>query len=247
MQIYFKTNAEMLPGVTSFLKAEGYKCSDDNKIPEGTVNTVDKVFVLLKFKNNSGGQLQIFSIKELERFIRIVKGEEIARFNSGKTEYTYIDFRLFEDMEDGVDNINDWHSNLSDYYWEIIYTLSAISFDDSVEFQLKRLQALSYQLSLLIQGITLNKIDATYNLRAFDSMAKVLMFGGEKYERNNWMKPSPNKLSAADSLYRHVLAMINGEMDDSDSGLPHIGHIMCNVMFLTYHLTLKEDGEVAKD
>ena len=74
-------------------------------------------------------------------------------------------------------------------------------------------------------------------LEAFDSMADVLEYGAQKYERNNWRKLSPNKLAAADSLYRHVASILNGELIDEDSKLPHIGHIMCNIMFLTYHLT----------
>lgn len=196
--------------------------------------------------DNEDYVLSINNEKDVDRLIRIVKGEEIARFNSGKPEFTYIDFRLFENMDEGVDLINQLVDEPEDYYHEILFTLSAISFNDDIPFHLKRLQALCYKLSLtLVLGkdahIKKDPENPLYDLRAFESMAQVMMFGGKKYERNNWMKPNPDPLSSGDSLDRHVKWMIIGEMDDTDSGLPHIGHIMCNVMFLTYHLTKQDE------
>jgi hypothetical protein len=47
-------------------------------------------------------------------------------------------------------------------------------------------------------------------------------------------------------MLRHLIALLDGEELDSESGLPHIGHIMCNAMFHSYHnwyLTSKKRTE----
>lgn len=69
---------------------------------------------------------------------------------------------------------------------------------------------------------------------ALRDLIAVLEFGAKKYERDNWK----NKMSLddiSDSLMRHLLALLDGELIDEDSGLPHSAHVMCNAMFLHYH------------
>lgn len=65
-------------------------------------------------------------------------------------------------------------------------------------------------------------------------MVAVLEFGANKYARNNWKKGFP-KDKLVDSLMRHINAMYQGEDVDPESGLPHVGHILCNAAFLGYH------------
>lgn len=38
------------------------------------------------------------------------------------------------------------------------------------------------------------------------------------------------------SLMRHVVAISDGEMIDRESGKPHIGHAMANLMMMQYHI-----------
>ena len=43
---------------------------------------------------------------------------------------------------------------------------------------------------------------------------------------------------------RHLIAMINGEEIDPESGLPHRGHVYCNIcMLLTYAETFVEGDD----
>ena len=77
--------------------------------------------------------------------------------------------------------------------------------------------------------------DSTLYLRPLTPLALVLQKGAEKYELNNWKKESDDILHCADSILRHILELQEGTLIDSESGCHHIGHIMANIMFLTYH------------
>ena len=45
------------------------------------------------------------------------------------------------------------------------------------------------------------------------------------------------KRTILDSMMRHQIALMAGEEIDPESGKPHIGHIMANAMFYSYHYT----------
>lgn len=61
--------------------------------------------------------------------------------------------------------------------------------------------------------------------------ANVLQFGAEKYSRNGF-RTGFKETSILDSMLRHIAALQRGEIIDPESGLPHIGHIQCNALFL---------------
>lgn len=71
---------------------------------------------------------------------------------------------------------------------------------------------------------------------AHKEMAAVFTFGAKKYSANNWRKGLPFS-TCLDSLQRHIESFKNGEDIDPESGLLHLGHMMCNVAFLIEFLT----------
>lgn len=68
---------------------------------------------------------------------------------------------------------------------------------------------------------------------ALEDMVKVLEFGATKYSDHNWKK-GLKTTEIVESLLRHIFAYLRGEDIDPESKLPHIGHILCNAMFLAY-------------
>ncbi len=98
--------------------------------------------------------------------------------------------------------------------------------------------------------------------RSLASMVRVLMYGAHKYSvfenssgdivtgaeispeaaekleqvssgQHNW-KTGLKTTEIIDSIMRHLLAYAEGEDNDPESGLPHTGHLFCNIMFLEY-------------
>ncbi len=65
-------------------------------------------------------------------------------------------------------------------------------------------------------------------------LVKVLEYGARKYAPYNWQKPMDKK-EILDSMARHLMSVIDGEENDPESGLNHMGHIMANAMFYVYH------------
>jgi hypothetical protein len=65
--------------------------------------------------------------------------------------------------------------------------------------------------------------------------AQVLTFGAKKYKDRNWEK-GINYSRVYGALQRHLNAWFSGEEIDPESGLSHLHHAGCCMMFLqTYH------------
>ncbi len=62
-------------------------------------------------------------------------------------------------------------------------------------------------------------------------IAKVLMHGVDKYELNDWRK-GLEWTRYYGSIQRHMMAWMDGEELDPDSGLPHLAHVATCAMFL---------------
>jgi hypothetical protein len=69
-------------------------------------------------------------------------------------------------------------------------------------------------------------------LDAIEKIVEVMTFGAEKYEPNNWRNVKISRYFAA--LFRHITAWYKGEKYDSESGLTHLSHALCNLMFILW-------------
>lgn len=70
---------------------------------------------------------------------------------------------------------------------------------------------------------------------ALEETVKVLTFGAQKYARDNWQLVPDSKRRYFDALQRHVWAWKRGESLDPESGIHHLAHAMCCLMFLYEH------------
>lgn len=95
------------------------------------------------------------------------------------------------------------------------------------------------------KGLRYNKDKSKWSLADYDAlkpMIDVLEFGAKKYSPNNW-KGGLSVTDTIESLLRHTYALLKGEDNDSESNLPHTGHILCNAMFLSYMLQFKKEKD----
>jgi hypothetical protein len=66
---------------------------------------------------------------------------------------------------------------------------------------------------------------------ALIEVAKVLEFGSRKYTAWNW-KGGFKWSRLGSAALRHVFSWLSGEDKDSETGLSHLAHAMCCLMFL---------------
>lgn len=93
------------------------------------------------------------------------------------------------------------------------------------------------------QGIRENEGKLKWSLvdfKALEPMVKVLEYGMDKYSAHNWKKGLP-VTEISESLIRHLISFLSGEDIDGESGLPHVGHIACNAMFLSHMALFRSD------
>jgi hypothetical protein len=63
--------------------------------------------------------------------------------------------------------------------------------------------------------------------------ADVFEYGASKYAAWNWSKGMAWSVPYACAM-RHLQAWFEGEDIDPESGLPHLGHVMCNLVMLSH-------------
>lgn len=72
---------------------------------------------------------------------------------------------------------------------------------------------------------------------ALEGMVKVLEFGAKKYSGWNWTANGGFKWTRVmRSCFRHLFAWMRGEDNDPESGLSHIYHAQCNLLFIAYYI-----------
>lgn len=79
----------------------------------------------------------------------------------------------------------------------------------------------------------------------WEECAQVFDYGRRKYKAWNWAKGMAWSVPLACAA-RHLMAMLRGEENDPESGLPHRGHVFCNiVMLMTFAVTFVEGDDRA--
>lgn len=66
---------------------------------------------------------------------------------------------------------------------------------------------------------------------AMVKVAQVMTFGRQKYGADNWRKGLQWTRYLAASL-RHIFAYLGGEDKDPETGISHLAHAVCDLMFL---------------
>ena len=67
---------------------------------------------------------------------------------------------------------------------------------------------------------------------ALRETVEVLTFGAEKYEPDNWRRVPDGPRRYFDAAQRHLWAYKSGEMYDQETGVSHLAHALCCIMFM---------------
>jgi hypothetical protein len=101
------------------------------------------------------------------------------------------------------------------------------------------LGAMQTQLEMFPEGTTVGrKFDSgklDYTLIPWDGLeevVKVLEFGAKKYDRDNWRYVENAETRYTAAAFRHLIAYNKGEQTDSETGLSHLAHAGCCLLFL---------------
>lgn len=68
--------------------------------------------------------------------------------------------------------------------------------------------------------------------RALLEVAWVLTLGGRRYGDDNWRRVTPLRERYLDATLRHLNAFQRGEALDPDTGLSHLAHAVCSLLFI---------------
>lgn len=71
---------------------------------------------------------------------------------------------------------------------------------------------------------------------------RVLEFGAQKYAEWNWAKGMSWQAIIGCAL-RHAKAVLDGEVLDAESGQSHLGHYLCNLVFLDHYVRMYKEGD----
>lgn len=79
--------------------------------------------------------------------------------------------------------------------------------------------------------------------RALARVADVLTFGANKYQAHSWKQVENGRERYHDAKVRHQLALAGGEVFDAESGIEHLAHEACNVLFLLELALIEKENQ----
>jgi hypothetical protein len=151
-------------------------------------------------------------------------------------EYAALEAQVpYEGMEPAEITIDDEQNTMNidlnlDAYTD--FTDQEFTFDAIEGHNLKDL--LSFEEPLILsQGMKFDKNKPDYSLLPFaavDEVVKVLTYGAAKYDRFNWEKVEAVRYQAA--TMRHFSTHMQGEKIDPESGISHLAHAICSLLYL---------------
>lgn len=97
------------------------------------------------------------------------------------------------------------------------------------------------------EGTKLDQGKLSYTLlpfKAITEVVKVLEFGKQKYAKDNWQKVPNGKERYIDAALRHIISYIGGETTDPESGLHHLAHATCCLLFAIWFDLVGKEWEV---
>ena len=147
-----------------------------------------------------------------------------ARFNDGKPNLALIPAWVIADVALDLRDMDTSISPESSYRaWQALYGLGRWQADEET-------RPLISVLTVLHDPLV--------------SAARVFEYGAKKYAAWNWIKGMPWSVPLA-CAQRHALAMMRDEELDPESGLPHEGHLACNIiMLMQYEQTYREGDDI---
>ena len=98
-----------------------------------------------------------------------------------------------------------------------------------------------YALEAWQQGEN-NALDAVLTTYDLGGACRVLEYGSKKYAAWNWAKGMQWSVPLGCAL-RHIRAHLDNEEYDEESGLPHLDHVLCNIIMLDHFITAYPEGD----
>lgn len=82
-----------------------------------------------------------------------------------------------------------------------------------------------------------NKYDPTMlTIEMIELVSRVRQFGAKKYARGNFKITGFKYTRSLAAALRHIFAFLNGEDNDPESGLSHLGHAVCSLEHCIYDM-----------
>jgi hypothetical protein len=88
---------------------------------------------------------------------------------------------------------------------------------------------------VLQQGVKYDNDKPQWSLmqwKALSQVVDVLTYGAKKYAPDNWKKVPNARQRYIDAGFRHFASYASGEKNDSETGMSHLAHAMCCMLFL---------------
>ena len=106
-------------------------------------------------------------------------------------------------------------------------------------YEAKRLEAIQYTGEVTGTGIKQVMAEPKTPIHLvtpqfIEGVAEILQHGATKYSPGNWMA-GMSWATVFGGIMRHLWAWFRGEEMDKESGLPHLCHAACGIMFLHWY------------